>query len=153
MFVFVCVCFLVWAIMSRMLFVYVLFVCVFLSFIYTYCTFEILLNHLFIFLCSIWRTRLKLILYNMFVSWFELCFPLCFFSFFFFVYLHCTSCYSVMARIYKQETSNYQSIYCSFLFLFSRSMPSRHSTTVTTTQVSKKVCDRRAFKVLRYHYY
>jgi len=40
-----------------------------------------------------------------------------------------------------------------FLFLFSRSMPSRQSTTVTTTQVSKKVCDRRAFKVLRYHYY
>jgi hypothetical protein len=34
MFVFVCVCFLVWAIMSRMLFVYVLFVCFFVIYIH-----------------------------------------------------------------------------------------------------------------------
>jgi hypothetical protein len=150
---FVCVCFLVWAIMSRMLFVYVFFVCFFCH-LYT----RTVHSRFCSIMCLSFYVRFEEQDWNLFCT---IClsidssfvFRSGVFPFFLFVYLHCTSCYSVMARIYKQETSNYQSIYCSFLFLFSRSMPSRHSTTVTTTQVSKKVCDRRAFKVLRYHYY
>ena len=91
------------------------------------CIFDILLNHLFVFLSRFCRTnklesyfvkyvfRLHLLVDSSFGSRRSCC------LFCFFIYMHCTFfllyyVFCFLARIYKQQTSNHQSIYC-FPFL------------------------------------
>jgi hypothetical protein len=103
--------------MSRMLFVYVLFVCFFVIYIHVLYIRDFAQSFVYLSMFDL-KNKIETYFVQYVCHLIRALFSALFFFFLFFVYLHCTSCYSVMARIYKQETSNYQSIYCSFCFCF-----------------------------------